>query len=512
MGTVIGPWRVVDWGGRGVYGAVYRAVRGADEQADSVALKVALLPRDPRFAREVELLSRIRHPSVPRLLGHGEWQHPSGTLYPYLAMEWVDGAPLYDWARQHNPTSQQVLRLLAQLARALQAVHIQGGVHRDVKGDNVLVRRSDSRAVLMDFGAGNYPGAATLTPQSMFPGTPAYRAPEAWLSPLRLGRNPVARYGAGPADDVYALGVTAYQLLTGQYPKLGEPRQDEAGIWQLEDVAPPAPHVLNPRVELRLSALILRMLSVRPEVRGTAAELAEALEQAAENPVPESTQPLFHREALPPMEGPGEEAVAASALGHSPRPSGRAEARASEPRERAVEAAAEGRVLEESAGTRGSAEFKRSRAHARPWRSSLAMAAASLTLAAWAWWAALGQAVENPSALRQAAGSTDQENGRTAGLGEAASTASMEDSPDASVREVLAEDTLPEPVPGQARPDAKGRCPHKRQVALSGGCWGRLNLDREKCEEVSGHMSKDTCYVPILPPGRPPTSSPTRKP
>jgi hypothetical protein len=343
----------------------------------------------------------------------------------------------------------------------------------------------------------------------MFPGTPAYRAPEAWLSPLRLGRHPVARYGAGPADDVYALGVTAYQLLTGQYPKLGEPRQDEAGIWQLEDVAPPAPHVLNPRVEPRLSALILRMLSVRPEVRGTAAELAEALEQAAENPVPESTQPLFHREALPPMEGPGEEAAAAPALGHRPRPSDRAEAQASEPRELAAGAETDGGTPEDSTGERGFTGVDRPRAHARPW---LAMAAASLTLVTWAWWASPGTSEEKPSVVQTRADSASQEDGGTAGLGEAAPTAATEDSSDPSVREGMAEDSPPEPLPGQARPDTKNRCPQKRQVALNGVCWVRLEVEREECEGLGGYVFKKRCYLPIIPHQRPPTSSPTLKP
>jgi serine/threonine protein kinase len=166
-GTQVGPWRVVAWAGRGVYGAVYRAVSVQDEHAAPVALKLALLPRDPRFVREVELLSRLSHPSAPRLVGHGEWQHPGGTLYPFIAMEWVDGVPLYDWAKLHPPASQQVLRWLAQLARVLQALHSQGAVHRDVKGDNVLVRRSDSRALLTDFGSGIYPGATTLTPPTL---------------------------------------------------------------------------------------------------------------------------------------------------------------------------------------------------------------------------------------------------------------------------------------------------------------------------------------------------------
>ena len=64
------------------------------------------------FVARPALLSRLDHPSVPLLLDHGRWRHASGARYPYLTMAWVEGTPLYDWAREHNPTSRQVLRLL----------------------------------------------------------------------------------------------------------------------------------------------------------------------------------------------------------------------------------------------------------------------------------------------------------------------------------------------------------------------------------------------------------------
>src|SRR5262245_44810713 len=98
LGTMVGVWRVVAWQGGGVHGAVYRAVMVGQEDSAPVALKVALLPRDPQFAREVAVLSRVHHPSVPRLLDQGEWQHPGGALHPYLVMECIEGVPLYDWA------------------------------------------------------------------------------------------------------------------------------------------------------------------------------------------------------------------------------------------------------------------------------------------------------------------------------------------------------------------------------------------------------------------------------
>jgi serine/threonine protein kinase len=476
----VGNWLVVAWAGRGVHGAVYKAVPVDNPHATPVALKVALLPRDPRFAREVELLSCARHPSVPRLWDQGEWQHPGGTVYPFVVMDWVEGMPLYDWARHQPPSSQQVLGLLAQLASALQSLHSQGCVHRDVKGDNVLVRHSDSRALLTDFGSGRYPDAASLTPDILPPATPAYRSPEAWLFSLQFFRDPQARYSAQPTDDLYALGVTAYRLVTGQYPELGEPSQDEDGLWHLEGMASPAPRALNPRVSPQLDALILRMLSVRPEPRGTAAELAEALEQAAQHTSPESTRPIF------PQQVP-----------HLPPAHEAAEVRTQEP--------------EVPARAPNSAERVSSPARTRSWPRRLAKAATLLALGAWAWWIIPSQFPGRPTEVRLKAGMARQEDGGTSGLGDDTTLPSPSASPSPSAPDALSEAPPPEPLPGQARTDAKGRCPLPQHFAVNGGCWVKTQLEPEKCELLNGYMLQGTCYLPAPLQKRQPTSDPMRK-
>jgi eukaryotic-like serine/threonine-protein kinase len=459
-GTQVGPWRVVDRAGRGVHGAVYRAVRIGQEHAPPVALKLALFPRDPRFAREVELLSRQLHPHLPRLIDHGEWEHPDGTLHPYVAMEWVDGVPLYDWARLYRPTSQQMLRLLAQLALALQYLHAQDAVHRDVKGDNTLVRRSDSRLFLTDLGSGIYPGADTLTPSPVPPGTPAYRSPEAWLFSLQNRQAAAARYTSGPADDVYALGVTACRLVTGGYPEMGEAQRDEHGIWRMEPLhLPPALH--SARVEPPLRALILRMLSMHAEERGTAAQLAQEMERVAAS-LPDSSAP--------------------------------------------VSASTKEQVVRQSAGASTA-----SRAHLRSWRTWLAAGAAGLAVVMWARWTTLAES-EGASVAQEETEEADQPDAGPVGLGDAVVSAATGDTPETLGPKVMAEDALPEPQPGQTRPDAKGRCPRKRQVALNGGCWIGFSLDQEGCAELNGHMYQGSCYVPIIPPGRSPTASPSDQP
>ena len=467
-GTQVGAWRVVGWAGRGVYGAVYRAVPVGKVHAPEVALKIALLPEDPRFAHEAELLGRMRHPSIPRLLEHGVWQSPGGTRHPFLVMERVDGVPLYDEARLRPLPPAQVLRWLAQLARALEALHAQGAVHRDVKGDNVLVGRADGRAVLMDFGTGFYPGAVTLTPPLWFPGTPAYRSPESFLFEQQPHRELSARYRAGPADDLYALGVTACRLVTGEYPERAAPYQDERGQWQLGTVMLPAALMQGVGMEPRLRALILRMLSVRPEERGPTAQLAEELEQAAEL----------------------------------------AQVRAWVPQQ----AAAQVLKAEDTSAAAGAADRSASPAHARyvwPW---LALAAAGLALAVGMWRAAPNQPVEVPSVAGLKVAEEGMPEADPAGLGEAAAATSLEDAPSPSQQKLVTEEAPPELRPGQTRTDAKGRCPHKGQVALNKGCWLELALEPERCSELKGQMFKGLCYLPFIPPGRPPTSSPTDKP
>ena len=127
VGDLVGPWRVEGYAGRGSYGAVYRARRAGHPGSVPVALKLALFAYDPRFLREVALLSRNRHPGVPELIDRGWWHSGGGVMHPYLVMEWVKGLPLYEWGRMHRPSSRQVLTVVAQVAWALEVLHMGEG-------------------------------------------------------------------------------------------------------------------------------------------------------------------------------------------------------------------------------------------------------------------------------------------------------------------------------------------------------------------------------------------------
>jgi predicted Ser/Thr protein kinase len=487
LGAQVGAWRVLGFRGRGTYGAVYRAESLEREHAAPVALKLAVHPADPRFEREAELLSRIRHPSVPRLLDAGLWRSPLGRAHPFIVMEWVEGEPLYVWAARRNPSSRQVLAVLAQAAGALQATHEVSGVHRDVKGDNMLVQPSDGRLFLIDFGAGHFSGPPRLTPPHALPGTPEYRSPALWESLRHAEPGATAPLLARPADDVFALGVTAYRLVTDTYPPLPLPDMKQGQCWLPGGGGVPPPRQLNPRVDAQLNALILRMLSPRPEERGIAGELAEAMERGVAHAGPSADAPAFEWESLKPSQWTEEERAEAEYLGHRPRRRDRKRVQETEQRE----AQARARPLRQARQVK-----------ARRW---LPWLAAVLALGLWPEQTGSVRALEQ---LPHRAPDGAWRKPEAVSLGEAALNSS-DTAVEAPSSKTIALEVPKEPLPGQIRPDAKGRCPYE-QIPINGGCWGKVLLNVENCR---GQMVvyRNGCYAPAFEPVRKPTSAPQQR-
>ncbi|WP_306465343.1 MULTISPECIES: serine/threonine-protein kinase [Corallococcus] len=261
--------------GQGGFGTVYLA----HCEGQRFALKLLHLPRvGERAEREVSILTRLHHPNVVRILGHGYWPVPQ-PQFIVIATEYVDGRQLDAWADAENPTAKQVTRVLLGVARALAAAHSDGVVHRDVKEANVMVRASDGLAKLVDFGIGDYVGARELTADILPPGTVDYRSPEAWRFLRAHLEARDARYTAGPADDLWALGLVSYRLLTGRFPFDGE---DGAKVTEaILSSSPTPPHEENERVPRELSDVCLRLLEKTPEARTPSAQaLCDSLEQA----------------------------------------------------------------------------------------------------------------------------------------------------------------------------------------------------------------------------------------
>jgi len=258
--------------GTGGYGTVYRA-RGPEGKL--YAVKFIHLPRAAGWAwRELEVLLRLRRLGWVAMRGHGEWPEKA-PRFVYLVMEYVPGRALHTWAGRHNPTARRVVEVVRALARQLAGVHRAGVVHRDVKCANVVVREKDGRPVLVDFGVGTFPGAHPVTGPQV-PGTGPYRSPEA-----EGHRHEGGHYQAHARDDLWALGVVLYWLLTGTFPFQAR----ETGDWLADARAlgeaimhqtPEPPQERNPRVPAALAAVCLRMLQKPPTARYPDAQAVEA--------------------------------------------------------------------------------------------------------------------------------------------------------------------------------------------------------------------------------------------
>ncbi|MCA9658817.1 MAG: serine/threonine protein kinase [Myxococcales bacterium] len=284
--VVAGRFEIIRLLGAGGMGAVYLA---RDRKlSEEVALKVVagLGLSDPgaaeRLHREASAARRISHPNVVRLHDIGE---EGGLLF--LSMEFVDGESLHQrLTRLGRPMTPAELRpLLAMLCDGLAAAHAAGVVHRDLKPANILIDRG-GQVKLIDFGIARMAHVDGMTATGMVIGTAEYMAPEQ----IRGG-------GIDARTDIYALGVIAFQALTGQPPFVGETPIAVSLAHCTEPV--PAPRTITPQLPAAWESLILRALEKSPPMRfQTVADLRGALPVDAADPTiatpaqPEATERL----------------------------------------------------------------------------------------------------------------------------------------------------------------------------------------------------------------------------
>lgn len=221
---------------------------------------------EARFEREARVLSSLRSPNTVSVLDFG--RTTDGRLF--LVMELLDGQPLDRIVRERGPLpAARVLPILIGACRALAEAHAAGVVHRDVKPANLMLCYDGDgveRVKLIDFGLVKVPRSSELTAEGSVSGTPDYMAPEQAMSGEIDGRS-----------DLYALGATAFHLLTGK-PVFSEP-SDVATLLAHQLKPPPLPSKLtNAYVPPELERLILRCLAKEPSSRpSSAASLARAL-------------------------------------------------------------------------------------------------------------------------------------------------------------------------------------------------------------------------------------------
>jgi serine/threonine protein kinase len=270
--------------GQGGFGTVYLAERGGQRYA----LKLLPLAGLGDWGeRELLMLARVKHPNVVRLLGHWYWPDRE-PRFLVVIMEYVEGRRLDVWAETENPSAHAVLLRVLGVARALRALHEGRALHRDVKEANVVVREADGEAVLVDLGVGRHEDTSRITGGSLPPGTRAYLSPEAWRFHREHRERPDAHYRSTPADDLYALGMVLYWLLTGRKPFRMEDADGDAG----SAGTLVAPHVRDSRVPEELSALCVSLLAEGPERRPDAGILVAKLEELLTRDTPDWHVPL----------------------------------------------------------------------------------------------------------------------------------------------------------------------------------------------------------------------------
>ena len=216
-GQRVGPFELIEPLGHGGMGSVWRARYADGRLKRDVAVKLPATRGNPaslailseRFARERDFLAQLEHPNIARLYDAGVSQ--SGQ--PFLAMEYVEGVDIREYAALHKLTLRARSLLVVQVLEALQYAHQRLVVHRDLKPSNILVR-ADGRVALLDFGIAKVleasDGALVETELTRVGGsamTRAYAAPEQLMGEA-----------VTTASDVYAVGVVLHELLVGKRP------------------------------------------------------------------------------------------------------------------------------------------------------------------------------------------------------------------------------------------------------------------------------------------------------
>jgi serine/threonine protein kinase len=290
IGTLIGGrYHIERPLGEGGMAVVYRARNALVDRPVAVKIMNPQLSRDPalkeRFRREAKNAASIAHPNIIEVLDHGETD--DGTAY--LVMELLDGMGLDRMIAQGPMPAPQVCSLGLQIARGLARAHDFQVIHRDLKPENIFISRGGGGRLvpkILDFGIARSMHDARLTSAGQIFGTPQYMAPER-----------VTSIDAGPAADLYALGVILFEMVTGRLPF--EAQDITAFLIMHLQEQPPKPSSIVPNVPRRLEELIMKLLAKKPDERPVDAHQVEK-ELAAMAPAEDAAElPSEHQSMVP---------------------------------------------------------------------------------------------------------------------------------------------------------------------------------------------------------------------
>jgi tetratricopeptide (TPR) repeat protein/TolB-like protein/predicted Ser/Thr protein kinase len=277
-------YQIVEELGGGGMGKVYRALDTKVGEEIAIKLIKPEIAADKatveRFKNELKIARKIVHKSVGRVYDLNEER---GTFY--ITMEYVRGEDLKAFIRSSGQMAVGTsLRVARQMAEGLAEAHGLGIVHRDLKPSNIMIDRNGN-ARIMDFGIARLVGAKGLTGGNVMIGTPEYMSPEQ-----------VEGQEAGPASDLYSLGIVFFEMLTGRLPFEGETPLSVAVKQKSEP--PPDPRKINPQIPEELDRVILKCLEKNREKRyQKAGELLADLAKV-EQSLPTTAQPLPARKPL----------------------------------------------------------------------------------------------------------------------------------------------------------------------------------------------------------------------
>jgi serine/threonine-protein kinase len=279
-GDMVGAWQLVGVLGQGGTSRVFKVKRNecfytlkmalnpistSEEEKHSTEEQALQESVHRRLAREVStLLLYSSHPNLLRVYAVDIWPNPDKG-YPYLVTKFVDGETWHEWRWRTRPTASALTDAFTEVVRTVGALHSRGVYHRDLKAENILIRREDGRVFVIDLGSARLSSAVTKTlglPEGALHLVPpellAYTRNETW----KRGEP----FNWGVAAELYTLGVLLYQGLTDHHPF--DPKLPDAELLAaIASVPPTPPHVLNPRAPRALSDIAMKLLEKRPEDR-----------------------------------------------------------------------------------------------------------------------------------------------------------------------------------------------------------------------------------------------------